>query len=253
MQAEVEDLLHRRRVEHRDHRRREHVVGLVRQRRRLGAVVVAGQHQHAAVLRRAGVIGVLEDVAAAVDAGPLAVPHREHAVVARAGIQVGLLRAPDRRRGEVLVQPRLELDVRAVEEGLRLPQRLVEPAQRRAAVAGHEPGGVASGLEVALPLQDQQADQRLGAVQEDATGFERVLVVERDVAQLGNGEGHGVSLRKNRVLGVRGTGVGSARRAARDRVPVAVRRVSVRRDGKGGNLPGGGRGRGAGCRASGHL
>ncbi len=47
----------------------------------LQRVVVAGQQQHAAVLRRAGVVGVLEHVAAAVDARALAVPHGEHAVV----------------------------------------------------------------------------------------------------------------------------------------------------------------------------
>jgi len=34
-------------------------------------VIVAGEHQHAAVLRRAGVVGVLEHVAAAVDTRPL--------------------------------------------------------------------------------------------------------------------------------------------------------------------------------------
>ena len=44
---------------------------------------------------------MLEDVAAAVDAGPLAVPHAEHAVVARAVEQVHLLAAPHRRGGEV--------------------------------------------------------------------------------------------------------------------------------------------------------
>ena len=71
VQAEIEDLLHRRRIEHRHHRRRELMIRLVRQRRRLGAVIVAGQHQHAAVLRRSGVIRVLEHVAAAVHAGPL--------------------------------------------------------------------------------------------------------------------------------------------------------------------------------------
>ena len=161
VQAEVEDLLHRRRIQHRHHRRGELVIGLVRQRRGLGRVVVAGQHQHAAVLRRAGEVGVLEHVAAAVHARALAVPHREHAIDLRARVQVDLLRAPDRRRGEVLVQPGLELDVGAVEVLLRLPQRLVEAAERRAAVAGDEAAGVEAGQPVALALQDQQADQRL--------------------------------------------------------------------------------------------
>jgi hypothetical protein len=190
VEAEVEDLLHRRRIEHRDHRRGEHVVGLVRQRRRLRAVIVAGQHQHAAVLRRAGVVRVLEHVAAAVHARALAVPHREHAVVARALVEVDLLRAPDRRRSEVFVQARLEADVRGVEEFLRAPQRLVEGAQRRAAIAGDEAGGVESRQDVALPLQQQQAHQRLRAVQEDAARLDGVFVVKCKFAQWGKGGSH---------------------------------------------------------------
>ncbi len=190
VEAEVEDLLHRRGIEHGKHRRREHVVGLVRQRRRLRAVVVARQHEHAAMLRRAGVVRVLEHVAAAVDARPLAVPHPEHAVVLGAGVEVHLLRAPQRGRREVLVQARLEPDVRAVEEGLRLPQRQIERAQGRPAVARDEAGGVEAGERVALPLQYQEADERLRAGEEDAAGLEGVLVVERDVAQDWGGVGN---------------------------------------------------------------
>ena len=189
MQAEVEDLLHAGRIEHRDHRRGEHVIRLVRQRRGLRAVVIAGEHQNAAVLGRACVVRMLEHVAAAVDAGPLAVPHREHAVVERARVQVDLLRAPDRRGREVLVEPGLEPDVRAVEELLRLPQREIERAERRAAVPGDEAGGVEARERVALPLQHQQAHERLHAGQVDATGVELILVVERDVAQRERGGG----------------------------------------------------------------
>ncbi len=201
VQAEIEDLLHRRRVEHRHHRRGERVIGLVRHRRRFRGMVVAREHEHAAVLARAGVVRVLEHVAAAVDARALAVPHREHAIDFRARMQVDLLRAPDRRRREVLVQARLELDVRAVEELRRLPQRLVEAAQRRAAVAGDEPAGVEARGLVALALQHQQANERLDAVQVDAAGIERVLVVQRDVAQAaGAGEAIGTYSAKNRVF-----------------------------------------------------
>ena len=182
VQAEVQDFLHRRRIEHRDHRRRELVIRLVRQRRRFGRMVVAGQHQHAAVFRRAREVGVLEHVAATIDTRTLAVPHREHAIDLGARMQVDLLRAPDRRGGEILVQSRLELDVGAVQELLRLPQRLVERAQRRAAIAGDEAAGIQAGELVALPLQHQQADERLRAGQIDAAGFELVLVVELDVA-----------------------------------------------------------------------
>ena len=60
---------------------------------------------------------------------------------------------------------------------------LVEGAERRAAIARHVPGGVEPGELVALALQDQQADQRLRAGEEDAAAFERVLVVEVDAGE----------------------------------------------------------------------
>mgnify|MGYP003472358255 CR=1 FL=1 len=106
------------------------MVRLVRQRGRLRAVVITGKHQHAAMLRRTGVIGMLEYVAATVHAGSLAVPHPEHAVVFRTRIQVDLLGSPQCRRREILVQAGLERDVRTLQELLGLPQRLVEGAQR---------------------------------------------------------------------------------------------------------------------------
>ena len=93
--------------------------------------------------------------------------------------------APDRGGGEVLVDAGLELDVVRGEVLLRAPQRLVEAAQRRAAVAGDEAGGVQARAQVALALQQQQPDQRLRAGEEDAAALERVLVVERDLGERG--------------------------------------------------------------------
>src|SRR5262249_33630838 len=115
--------------------RLEDVLRLVRERGRLGGVVVAGEHEHAAVRRRAGRVAVLEHVAAAVDAGALAVPHRKHAVVFRRRVQVHLLRAPYGGRGEVFVHAWLKYDLMRGEMLLRLPERLIETAQRRAAIA----------------------------------------------------------------------------------------------------------------------
>ena len=57
-------------------------------------VVVAHQREHAAVLGRAGEVGVAEHVAGAVDARALAVPHAEHAIARAFAAQLGLLRAP---------------------------------------------------------------------------------------------------------------------------------------------------------------
>ncbi len=141
-------------------------------------MVVAGDDQHAAEFGRAGGVGVTEDVAAAVDARPLAVPHAEHAVVLGAGEQPDLLAAPDGGGGEVFVDAGLEGDVVFGEMGLGLPQAEVEIAERAAAIAGNEPGGIQPGRQVAFPLQHGQADQGLGAGQEDAAGVAGVFVVQ---------------------------------------------------------------------------
>ena len=79
--AVVEDLLHAGRIEHGDHVVDEGELGLVGAGRAFAGVVVAHQGEHAAVLGGAGVVGVAEHVAGAVEAGALAVPHAEHAVV----------------------------------------------------------------------------------------------------------------------------------------------------------------------------
>ena len=163
VQTEVEVLLHRRRVEDRQAAGLEHMVGLMRQRRALRAVVVTGEHQHAAVTRGPGRIRVLEHVAGAVDPRALAVPHREHAIDVRARRQRDLLRAPHGGRGELFVEARLEHDPVLLQVLARLPQRLVHAAERRAAVAGNEAGGVQPGAPVALALKHRQAHQRLGA------------------------------------------------------------------------------------------
>ena len=63
------------------------------------------------------------------------------------------------------------------------PQLLVEPAERRAAIAGDEARRVEAGQPVALALHQQHAHDRLRAGQEDALLAEIELVVERDVVQ----------------------------------------------------------------------
>ena len=93
------------------------------------------QHEHAAERRGAGEVAVAERVAGAIDARALAVPHAEHAVVAALAVQLGLLRAPQRGRGEVLVDRRLDHDVVLVEKAPGGGELLVEAAERRAAIA----------------------------------------------------------------------------------------------------------------------
>ena len=85
--------------------------GLMRRGRAFAGVIVAEQCNHTAVLGRAGMIGVAKHVAGPVDAGPLAVPDAEHAVVFAFASQLRHLRAPQRRRREVFVETGLEHDV----------------------------------------------------------------------------------------------------------------------------------------------
>src|SRR6266851_1749543 len=143
----------------------------------------AGEDQHTAVAGGAGGISMLEHVASAVDAGTLAVPQGEDAVILSIGKEVGLLAAPHRGRRQILVDAREEADVVLLEEALGLPEVLVEAAQRRAAIAGDESRGVEPGGGVPLPLHHRQANQRLDAREIDTPLVERVFVVESDCRQ----------------------------------------------------------------------
>src|SRR5208282_4352531 len=107
--------------------------------------------------------GVAQRVARAVDAGPLAVPDAEHAIDGRAGEAVEILRAPDRGRGEVLVEARAEDDVVLLEQRPRAPELDVVTPERRAAIAGNIPAGIEALGGVAEALLDRQADKRLHA------------------------------------------------------------------------------------------
>jgi hypothetical protein len=96
---------------------------------------------------------VAKDIAAAVDPGTLAIPHGENPIVSCTGKELELLATPDGCCREILVDRRLEDDVPRVEVFARFPQCLVEPAERAAAVAGDEAGGIQPGRFVAHALQ----------------------------------------------------------------------------------------------------
>ena len=146
-------------------------------------MVVAHQGEHAAMLRGAGGVGVAQHVAGAVDARPFAVPDAEHAVVLAFAAHLGLLRAPQRGRGKVLVEAGLEHDVVRLEDAFGALELVVEPAQRRAAIAGDIARGIEAGAPVALLLHQAHADQRLVAGDEHAAFREVVFVRERDLPE----------------------------------------------------------------------
>ena len=92
-------------------------------------MVVAHQRKHAAMLRRAGKIGVAEYIARPVDAGTFTVPDGKDAVMLAFAHKFGLLRTPAGGGGEFLVEAGPEDDVGSGELGLGLPELLVEAAQ----------------------------------------------------------------------------------------------------------------------------
>ena len=165
-------------VQHRHRGRDEVMLALMRQGGRLAGVVITGHRQHAAVASRAICIGVLQHIHAAVNPGPLAIPQRKHAIVFCPRQQMRLLRPPHRGRRQVLVDPRLKVNVMRFKPRRRLPQRLVQRAHRRAAITGHKPGGVQPGLHIPPALQHRQPHQRLNAAHKSASRIRRVFVIE---------------------------------------------------------------------------
>src|SRR5688572_1367463 len=121
-------------------------------------MIVAHQGEHAAVPGRTGKIRVTEDVAGAVDARSLAVPDAEHAIELALTAKFGLLRAPKCGGRKVLIQPGLENDVVFVEEALCAHELLIEPAKRRAAIAGDVACSVEPRAPVPLLLHETKAD-----------------------------------------------------------------------------------------------
>ena len=179
-EAVVDDLLDPRRRQHRDQGVDEGELGLVRRGRGLAGVVVAHHGDHPAPGGGAGEIGVAERVAGAVDAGALAVPDAEDAVVTAVATELGLLGAPKRGGGEVLVDCRLEKDVRGFERLARTPKLHVEPAQWRAAIAGDVTGRALADPRVARRLHQGQPHDRLRSGDQNPVLGKVVFVVEGD-------------------------------------------------------------------------
>ena len=139
------------------------------------------QGQDAAVPSHPAIVGVLEGVATAVHAGALAVPHPEDAVVRGLGEDVGQLAAEHDGRSQVLVDAGDEAHVVFLQERRVALQRLIEPAERRAAVARDHGGRVEAAALVGAALIQRQAHERLDSGQEDLSVELAILGVEREV------------------------------------------------------------------------
>ncbi len=175
---EVEDVLDASGEEHRHLEVVERDLGMGGQGRRLGLRIVAGQRQHAAVPSDASEVRVAKDVAAPVDTGRLAVPHAEHAVVARAPVQVRELAAEHGGGAEVLVHARDEDDLVLAHEAPVALDGLVQPAERRSPVPGDEGRRVEATPAIRAVLVEREADESLDAGHEDAARLEPVLHLE---------------------------------------------------------------------------
>ena len=161
--AEFDDLLNPGGIEDRHHGIDQGELALVAGGGGLAGVVVPHQRQHPALGGAAGQVRVAEGVAAAVHPRPLAVPDAEYAVVLAAVPQPHLLRPPDRRGRQVLVDAGLKDDVVLRQDAPGPLQLPVKTAKGGAAVAGDVAGGVQPLGAVQLPLQQRQAHQCLGA------------------------------------------------------------------------------------------
>ena len=155
---------------------------------RFGGVIIAHKREHAAAFGGAGQIGVAEHITRAIDARALAVPHGEDAVVLALAAQLGLLCAPDRGGGKILVDAALKADVAFLQKRRGAEELAVEAAQRRAAITAHVAGGVETVAPVEFLLHQAQPHQRLETGDKNLAVAEIVFVVELDVAKRHRGK-----------------------------------------------------------------
>ncbi|SAI44934.1 Uncharacterised protein [Bordetella trematum] len=174
-----------------------------------GGVVIADHHQHAAVARGASRMPMMQGVAGAIHARPLAVPHGEYAIDLAVGACAGLLGAHHGRGREILVDARQETHLMRIQRGLGLPHGHVHAAQRRTPIARDEAGRLQPALAIGAALRQHQAHQRLGAGQENTAllAFQVVgqLVIVIDGRKGRAGAVHESSL-VSIMIGARGLG-----------------------------------------------
>ena len=75
------------------------------------AMIIAVENEDATMPMRPGIVAVLERIAGPIDTRALAVPGGKYAIETGAPNSIDLLRAPDRRCGNILINARLEHDI----------------------------------------------------------------------------------------------------------------------------------------------
>jgi hypothetical protein len=135
------------------------------------AVIVAGNHQHSAVRRRAVGIAMFQRIACAVDTGAFSVPQGKDTVDRARRIGLDTLRAEHLGCSKLFVDRRDKADAGIFQPGTGSPDRLVDHAQWRTAIATDETLRVQTARGVAPPLHQCEANQRLCTCEEDDTRF----------------------------------------------------------------------------------
>src|SRR5207249_937048 len=107
----------------------------------------------------------------------------EHAIEPALAAQFRLLRAPERRRGQVFIDGRLEFDIGRLERACRPHELLVEAPERGAAVAGHEACRIETRATIAFLLHQAKANESLIAGCKNPALPHIEFVVERDVGE----------------------------------------------------------------------
>src|ERR1700756_515424 len=145
----------------------EQCLALLRRQGGAGRVADAGQRHHAAKTRGTEVVRRTHRVGRAVEARPPAIPEAEDGVAARAApARTWVLCAPDRSRGEVFVDRRVELHAKGCQPVALSTKQGVEPAQRGAWVARYVAGRIVTygAVELALNCRQAQQDVRTGQI-----------------------------------------------------------------------------------------
>ena len=184
MDAIIQHVLDRGRVQYRDLGIYHREFGLGGEGGGFAIVVVADNGQHAAECRRTCRIGVLEDVARPVDARRLAVPDAEQAIIAGARKEAELLAAPDGGGAEIFVQTFPEFDVMCIQPFLGGAQLLVISAKGGSAITGDKSCCVGIFAQIETFSIKRQADQCLNTGHIRLALDKIVFVVQRNFTMM---------------------------------------------------------------------
>ena len=108
---------------------------LVQCGRALAGVIIPKRRHNTAQGRGAGHIRMTKDIAGAIHARPFAIPKPKHALKFSLTAQLGLLAAPKRRCGQILIQPFLKPHLRIFKLCRRAGHLKIHRAQWRSAIA----------------------------------------------------------------------------------------------------------------------